>query len=134
MGEKQEHTPGPWEWRLFDETSCRQLEGNVEYCDMNPVLTPVQCSACAKDGRRCLQPREADARLIAAAPDLSDQVRALAMLGWDVARVSLYDEEGVEGWRWTEPDGTEHAETGAWDEWPPWPETARSAIAKARGE
>lgn len=31
---------------------------------------------------------------------------------------SFYDEEGVEGWKWTHPDGREWTEVGAWDEMP----------------
>lgn len=38
--------------------------------------------------------------------------------GWTVSKVSLYDEEGVEGWRWDGPNGEEYSEVGAWDEPP----------------
>ncbi len=34
-------------------------------------------------------------------------------------RVSLYDEEAVEGWRWTHPDGREWYAQGDWNEPPP---------------
>lgn len=34
-------------------------------------------------------------------------------------RCSLYDEEGVEGWKWTHPDGREWTEIGSWDEQAP---------------
>jgi hypothetical protein len=61
--------------------------------------------------------------------DKADQERALS-LGWAVCRVSLYDEEGVDGWQWTEPDGTDHAEMGDWDDPPPWPDSARKALAE----
>lgn len=30
--------------------------------------------------------------------------------------MSLYDEEGLEGWRWVHPDGREWTAIGAWDE------------------
>lgn len=43
-------------------------------------------------------------------------------------KVSLYDEEGVEGWRWTAPDGTEWTEMGDWNEEPPMPPFARDAL------
>jgi len=51
---------------------------------------------------------------------LEDEViEALARLaGWECCHVSLYDEEGVEGWRWTSPKGTERTIIGAWDESP----------------
>ena len=40
---------------------------------------------------------------------------------WSVGRVSMYDEEGIEGWRWTAPDGEESYVVGNWDDWPPQP-------------
>ena len=43
-------------------------------------------------------------------------------------KVSLYDEEGVEGWRWTAPDGAEWIEMGDWREEPPMPPFARTAL------
>ena len=76
----------------------------------------------------------ANVRLIASAPDRHDQLCALLLHGWAVEKRSLYDEEGVEGWVWVEPNGTEHVEIGSWDELPPWPDSAREALAKARGE
>jgi hypothetical protein len=48
---------------------------------------------------------------------------ALALaLGWTVERKSLYDEEGVEGWCWTSPQGVEHDVIGGWNEPPPLPD------------
>jgi hypothetical protein len=44
---------------------------------------------------------------------------ALDAHGWTVDEVSLYDEEGVEGWRWTAPGGEEHVAIGGWDGPPP---------------
>ena len=45
---------------------------------------------------------------------------ALAQLnGWEAERVSLYDEEGVEGWRWASPDKRgEYDVIGLWDNGP----------------
>ena len=60
----------------------------------------------------------------------TEMLTALILLGWWVERRSLYDEEGVEGWAWIEPDGTEHVEIGSWIELPPWPD---SASVKIRG-
>lgn len=60
----------------------------------------------------------------------TDEQRLALSLGWTVDRVSLFDEEGVDGWRWTEPDGTEHVELGDWNDPPPWPESARLALQK----
>lgn len=54
--------------------------------------------------------------------NLTDKARALVGAGWTVERVSLYDEEGVEGWQWTDPGGVIETVAGAWDEPPPLPE------------
>ena len=43
-------------------------------------------------------------------------------LGWLVETVSLYDEEGAEGWHFQGPEGQEITELGPWTEEPPWPE------------
>ena len=43
-------------------------------------------------------------------------------LGWDVDQVSLYDEEGVEGWCWASPDGNEYYVVGDWNDTPEVPE------------
>ena len=50
------------------------------------------------------------------------QIDRLIMLGWDIRQVSLYDEEGVEGWEWTDPLGKEQVVQGDWSEAPPLPE------------
>lgn len=43
--------------------------------------------------------------------------------GWTAEPASLYDEEGVEGWRWYDPDYNEHATViGLWSEPPPLPD------------
>ena len=56
---------------------------------------------------------------------------ALALsLGWEVERRSLYDEEGVEGWAWVAPDGTEFVEIGSWCEDAPWPDEAQEYLDK----
>ena len=41
--------------------------------------------------------------------------------GWQVEKASLYDEEGVEGWRWTRGND-EYTEIGDWSELPTIPE------------
>jgi hypothetical protein len=50
--------------------------------------------------------------------------------GWEVDQVSLYDEEGVEGWCWTSPDGNEYYEVGDWYSTPEVPEEVFSLLAK----
>ncbi len=67
------HTPGPWAWRYEDE-SMQWLHGPGEAADH--VLSVTPCKSCRKTtlttGKfaRCLGPTDADARLIAAAPEL----------------------------------------------------------------
>jgi hypothetical protein len=68
-----QHTPGPWEWHWEDE-SMLVLHGQDVLFNMVLVTNP--CEACQNRTRetgelnKCLAPNEADARLIAAAPDL----------------------------------------------------------------
>jgi hypothetical protein len=45
-------------------------------------------------------------------------------------KVTLYDEDGVEGWRWTHYDGTEWTECGDWHEPPPTHPVITEAIEK----
>lgn len=43
--------------------------------------------------------------------------------GWTAEPTSLYDEEGVEGWRWYDADYNEHGTViGLWSEPPPLPD------------
>ncbi len=65
------HTPGPWHWGFPDgEDERSQLEGNVEYPEMNPVLMAWGCQPKCIPGGCPLLPKKADRDLIAAAPDL----------------------------------------------------------------
>ena len=50
------------------------------------------------------------------------RIAALTISGWDFGKTSLYDEEGVEGWEWTGPEGEECGATGCWHELPVMPE------------
>lgn len=58
---------------------------------------------------------------------------ALLGSGWTVEKTSLYDEEDVEGWKWTAPNGEEFSVVGSWDEPPPMPEhiVGRAATPEA---
>ncbi len=47
---------------------------------------------------------------------------ALILDGWEVDTALLYDEEGVEGWRWKDSAGNEYYEIGGHDETPEMPE------------
>lgn len=54
----------------------------------------------------------------------SKRMTALVMAGWTFEKASLYDKEGIEGWRWMDDTGfTEDVEIGDWDEPPTMPES-----------
>lgn len=112
------HTEGPWELIEWDDrwpAVQRQKEGGFQVIGTNPK------SALA------------DARLIASAPDLLEAAIVQHECGPPSA-VMLYDEEGIEGWRWTHPDGRDWEETGDWSEPVPMHPMMAAAIAKATGE
>ncbi len=46
------------------------------------------------------------------------RVAMLLLNNWSVSPVSMYDEEGVEGWHWESPTGEDYYEMGGWDELP----------------
>src|SRR5262249_28237221 len=50
--------------------------------------------------------------------------------GWSGVMTLLCDEEGVDGWRGEGPNGREDAGVGDWKDLPPWPASARAALAK----
>ncbi len=142
------HTPGPWKlspWITSQGKAVYRLVGGHgrtiasvsvygKHADGKSAGRRYR-DECGRDGcvARTVTQQECDdtARLIVAAPDMDDQLVALLLLGWEVEKRSLYDEEGVEGWAWIEPNGDEHVDVGPWDELPPWPKSARVAIAKA---
>ena len=68
-----EHTPGPWQWTLPDGLDGPyQLQGNIEYADMNPILMAFDCGCKVdkKTGRCPMGPDPEDRALIAAAPEM----------------------------------------------------------------
>ena len=77
---------------------------------------------------------QANAALIADAPDCNAMLTAVLLLGWDIERASLFDEEGVEGWRFTSPSGSEYHIVGDWGELPDLADGVRDAIAAARSD
>jgi hypothetical protein len=74
MTQETEYTPGPW--HIFDDGG--ENYGIVRYEDGNAVATP---DGCAMDGgvvlTSCEIRNKADARLIAAAPELLEALEAV---------------------------------------------------------
>ena len=74
------HAPGPWKWAQGvgggDEW---QLEGNVEYPDMSPILIAFDCGCKVdKEENQCpLSPCKDDRDLIAEAPDMLVALKAI---------------------------------------------------------
>lgn len=53
--------------------------------------------------------------------------------GWEPTPISCYDEEGVEGWRWTHPEVSHEFEaTGPWDEEPSTSDALREYVQRTR--
>jgi hypothetical protein len=105
------HTPGPWSYRPFEHDDWGIVRGPDGYVVANAQSNRV--SDEEKDDARWhrTDPYEANARLIAAAPELLQALKALL--------------EIVEKTKWGQPwPGRPHAEC----------DRARAAIAKATGE
>ena len=80
-------TPPPWNWEIHDH-SMATLCGGGEDAIIGHIMAISPCGACARSADpkqwkwgRCSTPSEADARLIAAAPDLLVAVMALVNQG-----------------------------------------------------
>lgn len=73
---ENKHTPGPWQWTwMYGDDEMPALHGK---CDMEDyVLSTYRCDACKKRDASCLHPSKANARLIAAAPDLLEALEAV---------------------------------------------------------
>jgi hypothetical protein len=70
------HTPGPW--RVFGD-SIRQEDG-TPWCESHPICRVANANGAVADD--CVDPdSDANARLIAAAPELLEAVEALVKRG-----------------------------------------------------
>lgn len=121
-------TPGPW-------AVAPGLVRNDEARDVVKYDSQPDDYQLIAEVREFYSPaeRDANAHLIAAAPDLLAALLRMQRCGLPT-RASLYDEEGIDGWRWVDPlDGSEVFAMGHWEDEPPLPPFAEEAIAKALG-
>ena len=65
--------------------------------------------------RRLIAERDAATAAIAEIVAERDVLKARVRDGWSVESAMLYDEEGVDGWRWSGPNGEELYQV-AWDD------------------
>lgn len=92
------HTPGPWEWQGCELYCTLQ---DAPYYGYGEVICPtVKCGQYCQGGSVALGISEADARLIAAAPDLLEALEELCSCDvltqdlWDNARAAIAKAKG----------------------------------------
>ena len=91
-------------------------------------LTEGSMKENVKTGRKVIEPWEYENEYL---PDLIEAIVISHQCGFP-CKVSLYDEEGIEGWRFDHPDGREWTVIGGWEELPMHPLVER-VIEKATG-
>lgn len=79
-----EHTPGPWNWVVHDHSLASLGPGRDPGLGDPLVLATGPCSGCAERAEpkewkwgRCQTPSLANARLIAAAPELLEALESM---------------------------------------------------------
>lgn len=124
-------TPGPWLYRP-DERAYGIQSPYMVWTSKGPGFGTV--ATTNQPGLMPTNPEQqaADAALIASSPDLELMLWALTQGGWDVVKASLYDEEAVEGWMWTDATDTNYTIIGDWSELPPIDDRVREAMTAAR--
>lgn len=134
------HTPGPWvlsvdcdEYNILDREATFDEYGVMTGSRPNVIAEAffVPSVQSAADPMSGYATKLANARLIAAAPDLLEGAILQSECGYPEPS-HAYDEECVECWRWTHPDGRTWFELGGHDEPPPPHPVLAAAIAKAK--
>lgn len=84
------HTPGPW-WACFgDDQPVAYYPGIVMYVSSDPHITVVTGAEGDKSGHVCDRDEwEANARLIAAAPDLLEALSEARKMAWAFIRLGV---------------------------------------------
>lgn len=122
-------TPGPWV-QDGDGVSAADEDVAVAMCCPSDAEAAF-IAACDPDTIQALL-EERDG-LTAENARLREALHVVSECGGP-CKVILYDEEGIEGWRWTHPDGREWTETGEWSKDPPLHPVARAALAKENSD
>jgi len=124
------YTPGPWEaapLTISYGSQSIQEDYAINAPDRWYGLAKVPVTVDGEPSEEGL----ANARLIAAAPDLLEGAILQSECGYPEPS-HAYDEECVECWKWTHPDGRTWFELGGHDEPPPPHPVLAAAIAKAK--
>lgn len=118
---KTKHTPGPLQY-------C--FEGGTVAFIVEPDGTVVAKLSVTMNstGHSALV---ANTRLFAAAPDLLEAAEIQQQCGMPV-KATFWDAEGIEGWRWSHPDGRVWEVVSDWNEPIPIHPMMAAAIAKAK--
>lgn len=123
-----ENQPTQGEWYVNEQlptTIYSNINGFTKIADVNDFKN------CSRDLRK---EAETNAKLMAASKyllkDASDSQIMIWLLchgGAFVSKTSMYDEDGVEGWKW-EYNGREFYEVGNWSDNPPLPEDLKRLV------
>ena len=126
------HTPGPWIFENRDGDHPLN-DQNGWGCDGLWAVNGGFILGAGPGWDATYQnPTKANARLIVAAPDMYEAAKVQQECGLP-SKVTMYDEDGCEGWLWSHPDGREWVELGDWSEPPTLHPLMRAAIAKIEG-
>lgn len=115
-------TPGPWRHgKAYRSVVSDSLSGYDDAENLRAYGGHLICESVQDHNlRRIARLPDLEAeylRLREAADALADAVAVASEC--EIFKASLYDEEGVEGWRWDHPDGRHWYGMGVWENDPP---------------